>query len=80
LGYAELVNFKGIQLSQVSSKVQRSIYDRNFSLKILKETANVICIKKRYCFRNARLYEREVTKKQKLFIRWQKLPYYTTGG
>jgi hypothetical protein len=31
--------------------------------------------KKRYRFKKATLYEREVTKKQKFFIRWQKLPY-----
>jgi hypothetical protein len=31
--------------------------------------------KKRYRFEKATLYEREVIKKQKFFIRWQKLPY-----
>jgi hypothetical protein len=31
--------------------------------------------KKRYRFKKAALYEREVIKKQKIFIRWQKLPY-----
>jgi hypothetical protein len=31
--------------------------------------------KKRYRFKKATLYEREVIKKQKFFIRWQKLPY-----
>jgi hypothetical protein len=34
-----------------------------------------LIVKKRYRFKKATLYEREVIKKQKLFIRWQKLPY-----
>jgi hypothetical protein len=34
----------------------------------------VINCKKRYRFKKATLYEREVLKKQKFFIRWQKLP------
>jgi hypothetical protein len=38
-------------------------------------------VKKRYPFKKATLYEREVIKKQKFFIRWQKLPYtHTTCG
>jgi hypothetical protein len=32
-------------------------------------------VKKRYRFKKATLYEREVIKKQKFFIRRQKLPY-----
>jgi hypothetical protein len=32
-------------------------------------------VKKRYRLKKATLYEREVIKKQKFFIRWQKLPY-----
>jgi hypothetical protein len=37
--------------------------------------------KKRYRFKKATLYEREVIKKQKFFIRRQKLPYtHTTCG
>jgi hypothetical protein len=39
-----------------------------------KKTAKIKC-KKRYRFKKATLYEREVIKKQKFFIRWQKLPY-----
>jgi hypothetical protein len=39
-----------------------------------KKTAKIKC-KKRYRFKRATLYEREVIKKQKFFIRWQKLPY-----
>jgi hypothetical protein len=39
-----------------------------------KKTAKVKC-KKRYRFKKATLYEREVIKKQNFFIRWQKLPY-----
>jgi hypothetical protein len=39
-----------------------------------KRTAKINC-KKRYRFKKATLYEREVIKKQKIFIRWQKLPY-----
>jgi hypothetical protein len=39
-----------------------------------KTTAKIKC-KKRYRFKKATLYEREVIKKQKFFIRWQKLPY-----
>jgi hypothetical protein len=43
-----------------------------------QETVNrktIINCKKRYRFKKATLYEREVIKKQKFFIRWQKLPY-----
>jgi hypothetical protein len=36
---------------------------------------NYIKCKKRYRFKKAMLYEREVIKKQKFFIRRQKLPY-----
>jgi hypothetical protein len=39
-----------------------------------KKTAKIKC-KKRYRFKKATMYEREVIKKQKIFIRWQKLPY-----
>jgi hypothetical protein len=39
-----------------------------------KKTAK-IKRKQRYRFQKATLYEREVIKKQKFFIRWQKLPY-----
>jgi hypothetical protein len=39
-----------------------------------KETAKIKC-KKRYRFKKATLYEREVIKKQKFFIRLQQLPY-----
>jgi hypothetical protein len=39
-----------------------------------KKAAKLKC-KKRYRFRKATLYEREVIKKQKFFIRWQKLAY-----
>jgi hypothetical protein len=50
------------------------------SLKVIKaeaygkETAKIIC-EKRYRFKMATLYEREVIKKQKFFIRRQQLPY-----
>jgi hypothetical protein len=45
-----------------------------------KKTAKIKC-KKRYRFKKATLYEREVIKKQKFCIRWQKLPYtHTTCG
>jgi hypothetical protein len=45
-----------------------------------KKTAKIKC-KKRYRFKKATLYEREVIKKQKFFIRRQKLPYtHTTCG
>jgi hypothetical protein len=37
------------------------------------KTAKIKC-KKRYRFKKTTLYEREVMKKQKFFIRWQKLP------
>jgi hypothetical protein len=38
-------------------------------------------VKKRYRFKKATLYEREVIKKLKFFIRRQKLPYtHTTCG
>jgi hypothetical protein len=40
-----------------------------------KKTAKIKCKKKRYRFKKATLYEREVIKKQKFFIRRQKLPY-----
>jgi hypothetical protein len=39
-----------------------------------KETVKIKC-KKRYRFNKSTLYEREVIKKQKFFIRWHKLPY-----
>jgi hypothetical protein len=39
-----------------------------------QKTAKIKC-KKRYRFKKATLYEREVIKKQTFFIRWQKLPY-----
>jgi hypothetical protein len=39
-----------------------------------QKTAKIKC-KKRCRFKKATLYEREVIKKQKIFIRWQKLPY-----
>jgi hypothetical protein len=39
-----------------------------------KKTAKIKC-KKRYRFKKATLYEREVIKSKKFFIRWQKLPY-----
>jgi hypothetical protein len=39
-----------------------------------QKTAKIKC-KKRYRFKKATLYEREVIKKQKFFIRSQKLPY-----
>jgi hypothetical protein len=39
-----------------------------------RKTAKIKC-KKRLCFKKATLYEREVIKKQKFFIRRQKLPY-----
>jgi hypothetical protein len=39
-----------------------------------QKTAKLEC-KKRYRFQKATLYEREVIKKQKFFIRWRKLPY-----
>jgi hypothetical protein len=39
-----------------------------------KKTAKIKC-EKRYRFKKATLYEREVKKKQKFFIRSQKLPY-----
>jgi hypothetical protein len=39
-----------------------------------QKTAKNKC-KKRYRFKKATLCEREVIKKQKFFIRWQKLPY-----
>jgi hypothetical protein len=39
-----------------------------------KKTAKIEC-KKRYRFKKATLYEREVIKKRNFFIRWQKLPY-----
>jgi hypothetical protein len=42
--------------------------------KLAEKTAKIKC-KKRYRFKRATLYEREVIKKQKFFIRWQKLPY-----
>jgi hypothetical protein len=32
-------------------------------------------VKKRFRSKKATLYEREIIKKQKCFIRWQKLPY-----
>jgi hypothetical protein len=45
-----------------------------------KKTAKIKC-KKRYRFKKATLYERKVIKKQKFFIRRQKLPYtHTTCG
>jgi hypothetical protein len=45
-----------------------------------QKTAKIKC-KKRYRFKKATLYEREVIKKQKIFIRRQKLPYtHTTCG
>ena len=43
-----------------------------YQLQVLPAKLNV---KKRYRFKKATLYEREVIKKQKLFIRRQKLPY-----
>jgi hypothetical protein len=53
--------------SMLSSKVMKAQPYR-------KKTAKIKC-KKRYRFKMATLYEREVIKKQKNFIRWQKLPY-----
>jgi hypothetical protein len=45
-----------------------------------QKTAKIKC-KKLYRFKKATLYEREVIKKQKIFIRRQKLPYtHTTCG
>jgi hypothetical protein len=45
-----------------------------------KKTAKIKC-KKRYRFKRATLYEREVIKRQKFFIRRQKLPFtHTTCG
>jgi hypothetical protein len=52
--------------NMLSSKVKAEAYG--------KKTAKIIC-KKRYRFKKATLYGREVIKKQKFFIRWQKLPY-----
>jgi hypothetical protein len=40
-----------------------------------KQQKIIINVKKRYRFKKATLYEREVIKKQKFFIRRQKLPY-----
>jgi hypothetical protein len=46
-----------------------------------KTTAKIKCKKRYRCKKKATLYEREVIKKQKFFIRWQKLPYtHTTCG
>jgi hypothetical protein len=42
--------------------------------KCTAKAAKIIC-KKRCRFKKATLYEREVIKKQKFLIRWQKLPY-----
>jgi hypothetical protein len=41
----------------------------------LRQKTGKIKCKKRYRFKKATLYERKVIKKQKFFIRWQKLPY-----
>jgi hypothetical protein len=40
----------------------------------------LINCQKRYRFKKAAFYEREVMKKQQFFIRWQKLRTHTTGG
>jgi hypothetical protein len=39
-----------------------------------KNSPKIKC-EKRYRFKKATLYERKVIKRQKFFIRWQKLPY-----
>jgi hypothetical protein len=41
---------------------------------VRQKTAKIKC-KKLYRFKKATLYEHKVMKKQKFFIRWQKLPY-----
>jgi hypothetical protein len=53
--------------NMLSSKVTKAEAYRKKNRKIKCE--------KRYRFKKATLYEREVIKKQKFFIRWQKLPY-----
>jgi hypothetical protein len=48
---------------------------KNHKCGSLRQKAAKIKCKKRYRFKKATPYEREVIKNQKFFIRWQKLPY-----
>jgi hypothetical protein len=60
-------------------KIGTQIKKRMLSSKITEAEVTAkkkkLNVKKRYRFKKATLYEREVIKKQKFFIRWQKLPY-----
>jgi hypothetical protein len=63
-------------LLQIGTQTKKNM----LSSKVIKaeaygEKTAKIKYKKRYRFKKATLYEREVIKKQKFVIRWQKLPY-----
>jgi hypothetical protein len=64
----------------ISMKIGTQTEKNMLSAKVTKAEAygkkhQKLNMKKRYRFKKATLYEREVIKKQKLFIRRQKLPY-----
>jgi hypothetical protein len=61
LFYGFVINYGQQVVNRNHKKVSRSLRQLN--------------VKKRHRFKKATLYEREVIKKQKLFIRSQKLPY-----
>jgi hypothetical protein len=75
IGYYEMGNYH--RTLKIDTQTQQIM----LNLKVLKAEAydkknsKKLNVKERYRFKKATLYEREVIKKQKFFIRRQKLPY-----
>jgi hypothetical protein len=68
------------QFSPIIDEIWYTDYDRraefnNHKSGSVRKKHQKLNVKKRYRFKEATLYELEVIKEQKFFIRWQKLPY-----
>jgi hypothetical protein len=70
----KMANYHPISMKIGTQTKKHSELKSHKSGSLWQKTAKIKC-KKRYRFKKTTLYEREVIKKQKFFIRWQKLPY-----
>jgi hypothetical protein len=73
------------QLSAILDEIWYTDCDRhaefkNHKAEVCGKKLQKLNVKKRNRFKKATLYEREVIKKQKIFIRWHKLPYSYNRG
>jgi hypothetical protein len=68
-----MANYHPILMKIDTHKEKYAQFKTRKSGSVWQKTAKIIS-EKRYRFKKATLYEHAVVKKQKVFIRWQKLP------